>query len=186
MKNAILIEKIFNKKYLYILITFLFIFFNSFLLSSSYNDHSGFIQIKDRGNKKSNIAVLSSHGTSSNLQLTDLLLSINPYYNIASFDLKALPQSPKKTLNNINHFNLIIVSNPKKKFSNKEKYILDQFIQAGGNTLFLINSNLILNNTSNGNINSVVKNDLELDELFFKYGIKLSNQRFLLFWNSAN
>ena len=135
MKNAILIEKIFNKKYLYILITFLFIFFNSFLLSSSYNDHSGFIQIKDRGNKKSNIAVLSSHGTSSNLQLTDLLLSINPYYNIASFDLKALPQSPKKTLNN----------------------------------------------TSNGNINSVVKNDLELDELFFKYGIKLSNQRFLLF-----
>ena len=71
-------------------------------------------------NEKKRIAVLSSHGTSEDRTLVSLLQSLLPYYNIASFDLKAFPEEPQKTLENLNRFDLLFVSNPKEVFSTAE------------------------------------------------------------------
>ncbi len=48
--------------------------------------------------EKHSIAVLTSHQTSEPGLSADLLQSIKPYYNLASFDLKALKDDPEKTL----------------------------------------------------------------------------------------
>jgi len=85
--------------------------------------------------KKKSIAVISSHKGSSDLQLASLLQSFTPYYRLASFDLKAFPAQPAKTLENLNHFDLLFIANPSEQFTTQEKFMLDQYTQQGGNSL---------------------------------------------------
>ena len=51
--------------------------------------------------EKSNLAVLTSHQTSKNIKLANLLQSLKPYYNLASFDLKNPKNTPLQSLNNL-------------------------------------------------------------------------------------
>ena len=126
-------------------------------------------------NKKS-IAVVSSHKGSSDLQLASLLQSLTPYYRLASFDLKAFPAEPVKTLENLNRFDLLFIANPTEQFTNQEKFMLDQYTQQGGNSLYLIDPITIARDSLFSIQGDAVAfpTDLGLEELFFKYGVRLN------------
>ena len=126
-------------------------------------------------NKKS-IAVVSSHRGSSDLQLASLLQSLTPYYRLASFDLKAFPAQPAKTLENLNRFDLLFIANPTEQFTNQEKFMLDQYTQQGGNSLYLIDPITIARDSLFSIQGDAVAfpTDLGLEELFFKYGVRLN------------
>ena len=126
--------------------------------------------------EKRRIAVLTSHETSEDILLADFIKSLQKYYQVASFDLNALESDPQKTLNNLNRFELLLVSNPKKKFNYKEKYIIDQYTIGGGKSIWLLN-NFNLDKDSlfkTGGKSLALFNDLNLDDVFFKYGIRLN------------
>ena len=126
--------------------------------------------------QKRRIAVLTSHETSMDIKLTDFIKSLQNYYQVASFDLKALENNPQKTLENLNRFELLLVSNPKIKFNYKEKYIIDQYTLGGGKSIWLLN-NFNLDKDSlfkSGGKSVALFNDLNLDDVFFKYGIRLN------------
>ena len=95
--------------------------------------------IKINRKQKKALAILTSHATSEDAKIADLLKSLQPYYQFASFDLKALENDPIKTLDNLKRFELLVVSNPKNSFSKKEKYLLDQHLMNGGKQLWMIN-----------------------------------------------
>lgn len=125
---------------------------------------------------KKSIAVINSHNGSSDVQLASLLQSLVPYYRLASFDLKAFPAQPFKTLENLNRFDLLFVANPTKEFTTEEKFMLDQFTQSGGNSLFMIDPVKIAQDSLfsiKGNA-IAIPTDIGLDELFFKYGARLN------------
>ena len=71
----------------------------------------GLYKILLEGEKKK-IAVLSSHETSKDILVTNFLQDLLPYYNLAAFDLKAFPEQPEKTLENLNRFDLLLISKP--------------------------------------------------------------------------
>lgn len=126
--------------------------------------------------EKKSIAVVSSHKGSKDLQLASLLQSLSPYYRLASFDLKAFPNQPEKTLENLNRFDLLFVSNPRVEFSTAEKFMLDQYTQQGGNSLFLVNPINVARDSLfsiKGDAIAFASN-IGLDELFFKYGVRLN------------
>lgn len=125
---------------------------------------------------KKRIAVIKSHGTSEDKSLLSLLQSLLPYYNLAAFDLKAFPNEPQKTLENLLRFDLIFVSNPTELFSVEEKFMLDQFTQQGGNSLFLIDPINIAKDSLFSLAGNAIAyaNQLALDELFFKYGARFN------------
>ena len=126
--------------------------------------------------EKRRIAVLTSHKTSEDILLADFVKSLQKYYQVASFDLNALESDPQKTLNNLNRFELLLVSNPKKKFNYKEKYIIDQYIIRGGKSIWLLNNFSLDKNSlfKIGGESMAIYNDLNLDDIFFKYGIRLN------------
>ncbi len=126
--------------------------------------------------EKRRIAVLTSHETSEDILLADFIKSLQKYYQVASFDLNALESDPQKTLNNLNRFELLLVSNPKKKFNYKEKYIIDQYIIRGGKSIWLLNNFSLDKNSlfKIGGESMALYNDLNLDDIFFKYGIRLN------------
>ena len=125
---------------------------------------------------KKSIAVISSHKGSTDIQLASLLQSLTPYYRLASFDLKAFPAQPAKTLENLNRFDLIFIANPTQRFTTQEKFMLDQYTQQGGNSLFLIDPVTIAQDSLFSLKGDAVAfpAELGLEELFFKYGVRLN------------
>ena len=127
--------------------------------------------------EKQNIAVLTSHNTSEASLITDFLQSLKPYYNLASFDLKALPEEPVKTLDNLNRFDLLFVSNPKTEFSNQEKFILDQYQMKGGAIMWTLDALALDRDSLFNKKGSAVTfpKSLNLDDYLFKQGLRLNN-----------
>ena len=126
--------------------------------------------------EKSNLAVLTSHQTSKNIKLANLLQSLKPYYNLASFNLKNPENTPLQSLNNLKRFDALIVSNPNEPFSKKEKYILDQYELYGGGILWMINGIAISRDSLFNNSGKAYGFPLELnlDDYFFVRGIRLN------------
>ena len=126
-------------------------------------------------NEKKNIAVLSSHGTSKNIKIADLLKSIKPYYNLSAFNFKNPEISPIQSLDSLKKFNLLIISNASKKFTQSEKYILDQYNLNGGRLLWMINGVAIDRDSlfNKSGKSYLLPNDLNLEDYFFNYGIKI-------------
>ncbi|MAD11365.1 MAG: gliding motility-associated ABC transporter substrate-binding protein GldG [Flavobacteriaceae bacterium] len=124
---------------------------------------------------KEQICFLTSHETSSTKKISDWIQTLQMYYDVSFFDLKKYKKNPKKTLDNLNKFPLLIISNPKQKFLIPEKFILDQYHANGGNILWLIDALNIDNKLlfDNNGIVTPTKNDLELDDYFFNYGLRL-------------
>ena len=130
---------------------------------------------KVRLKEKKSIAVLSSHKTSENIKITDLLQNLKPYYNLAAFNLKNSELSSKESLKNLNRFDLLIISNAKKPFSQNEKYILDQYGLAGGKLLWMLNG-MAINRDSLFNQSGMTygfPQELNLNDYFFHKGVRL-------------
>ena len=128
--------------------------------------------------EKSNIAVLTSHKTSDQIKIADLLQSLKSYYNLGSFDLKNLGVSSEQSLKNLNRFDVLLVSNPNESFSSSEKYILDQYALQGGGILWLVNG---IGIDRDSLFNSAGKAygfplELNLDDYFFHQGIRINKE----------
>ena len=130
---------------------------------------------KVRLKEKKSIAILSSHKTSENIKITDLLQNLKPYYNLAAFNLKNSELSSKESLKNLNRFDLLIISNAKKPFSQNEKYILDQYGLGGGKLLWMLNG-MAINRDSLFNQSGMTygfPQELNLNDYFFHKGVRL-------------
>jgi len=130
---------------------------------------------KVRLKEKKSIAVLSSHKTSENIKITDLLQNLKPYYNLSAFNLKNSELSSKESLKNLNRFDLLIISNAKKPFSQNEKYILDQYGLGGWKLLWMLNG-MAINRDSLFNQSGMTygfPQELNLNDYFFHKGVRL-------------
>lgn len=125
---------------------------------------------------KKRIAVIRSHKTSDDIKITNLLQGLIAYYNIAPFDLKALAEQPEKTLSNLLRFDLLIISNPKEPFTAQERFMLDQYTQAGKSSLFFIDAIQVANDSlfSLKGESVAYPSSSGLEELFFKFGLRLN------------
>ena len=124
---------------------------------------------------KKNIAVLTSHATSENIKIADLLQNLRPYYNLGPFDLKNDQISPQKALENLKRFDLLMVSNPKQAFTQSEKYILDQYGLQGGKLLWMVNGMGIDRDSLFNKAGKAYGFPLELnlDDYFFHKGLRI-------------
>ena len=83
------------------------------------------------------------------------------------------------------NYDAIIIAKPTKPFSEKDKFIIDQYIMRGGKVLWLIDP-VFATMDSLQSSESTMGNtlNLNLDDMFFKYGVRLNNN-LLLDLNSA-
>ncbi len=127
---------------------------------------------------KKKIAVLKGNGEIGDKYMADFLTNVKEYYSLAEFNLDSLQGDPVKVLANLNHFDAALIAKPTQPFSDSEKYILDQFIEQGGKTMWLIDKAAIdLDSLQNAQQASLAfPLDLNLDEMFFKYGVRINNR----------
>lgn len=164
------------------------------LNNSAQNLEYKFISaIKDLSQiKKPNIAFIEGHGELNKDEVYDITQSLSKKYNVqrVTIDEKitALNRRTERSDSSIlitSNYDAIIIAKPTKPFSEKDKFIIDQYIMRGGKVLWLIDP-VMASMDSLQNSESTMGNslDLRLDDMFFKYGVRL-NKNLLLDYNSA-
>ena len=146
---------------------------NRSIAQLEFHFYDAFFKITQK--QKPTLAVLTSHGTSAAIRIADFMRSLQPSYQLASFDLKALENDPEKTLENLKRFDLLMASNPTESFSETEKYLLDQHLMNGGKQWWAINSVAVNRDSLFNSDGSAVAigRSLNMENAFFKYGFRL-------------
>jgi len=124
--------------------------------------------------KKRKVAVIKGNGELDDKYVADFFSTLRDYYYIAPFTLDSASIAPIKILEQIKGFDLIVVANPTEAFSDKEKYILDQYTMSGGASLWLIDAVELKKDTISGNDFAFGK-ELNLTDFFFNYGIRINH-----------
>ena len=74
-----------------------------------------------------------------------------------------------------NKYDVLIVAQPTQPFSDMDKYVIDQFIMNGGKVLWLIDAtNASVDSLQTKQEMFALENELRLNSLFFKYGVRLN------------
>lgn len=128
--------------------------------------------------KQRKIAVIKGNGELDDIYIADFLKTIRDNYYIGPITLDSVASQPKETLKALNVYDLAIIAKPREKFTEAEKQVLDQFIMKGGKTLWLVDgTNAEMENLYNESGSTLVNNnDLNLTDMFFKYGFRINPQ----------
>lgn len=125
--------------------------------------------------KKKRIAILKGNGQLPDLYQYDFLKTIGQQYFLAPFTLDSVNKNPQKTLEQLQSFDMVIISKPTKPFSDAEKFTLDQYTINGGKSLWLVDMVSTAKDSlmQNGKALSYQR-DLNLTDYLFNYGIRVN------------
>ena len=130
---------------------------------------------KVSSNKKQTIAILKGNGELDDIYVASFLRKLNQYYRLAPFTLDSVSRDPQKTLNQLTNYDLAIIAKPTERFTEIEKFTLDQYITNGGKSLWLVD-NIVAEMDSLMQTGQTLayNRDLNLTDLLFSYGVRLN------------
>lgn len=124
---------------------------------------------------KQKIAILKGNGELEDIFLAGFLSRLKQYYKLAPFTLDSVKNNPQGSLELLTTFDLAIIAKPTEKFTEEEKFTLDQYIMNGGKTLWLIdNVNAELDSLMLTGQSLAFNRDLNLTDLLFSYGVRVN------------
>ncbi|HET8809277.1 MAG TPA: gliding motility-associated ABC transporter substrate-binding protein GldG [Flavobacteriaceae bacterium] len=127
--------------------------------------------------REKTIAVMRGNGELPDGNIASFIKSLQAYYKIAPFTLDSAAVSPRKTLEQLSHYDLIIEAKPTEAYTEKEKYILDQYLMRGGKALWMLETVSAEKDSLFANENNqalAYPIDLNLRDFFFKYGVRIN------------
>ncbi len=126
--------------------------------------------------EKQKIAVIVGNGELEDIYLYSLLSEVGKKYRLAKFTLDSVTNNPQKTLNDLTKYDLAIIAKPTERFTEQEKFTLDQFITNGGKSLWMIDNNYAdTDSLYNEGKMLAFPRDLNLTDLLFSYGVRVNN-----------
>ena len=118
--------------------------------------------------KKSTVAFLEGHGEFNQFEVLDFTNALQGDFNVLRTTAETLKTKISET-------DILIVAGPKEPFSEKDKFLIDQFVMHGGKVLWLIDPvKVSLDSLSNGYQTFAFPIDLNLGDMLFKYGVRLN------------
>ena len=142
--------------------------------------------------KKPSVAFIEGHGELNEDEVYDITRTLQKKYNVQRVTLdEQITALNKRTVTHdssiviSSNYDAIVIAKPTKPFSEKDKFIIDQYVMHGGKVLWLVDpvfatmDSLQMSESTIGNALNV-----KLDDMFFKYGLRL-NSNLLLDLNSA-
>jgi ABC-2 type transport system permease protein len=114
------------------------------------------------------IAFIDGHGELDTLSLNDIASSLSEFYSVKRLTIQG-------QANALQGLKAIIIAKPDTAFSEKDKYIIDQFVMNGGKVLWLIDqlyTSVDSLRKSGGTIAASV--DMNIENQLFKYGVRIN------------
>ncbi|WP_251622164.1 gliding motility-associated ABC transporter substrate-binding protein GldG [Odoribacter lunatus] len=125
------------------------------------------LRLLTRTEKKS-VAFLTGHGELPYEEIVDMAKTLLYYYNvdIVSADSLAL---------DLERYKALIIAKPTKDFSEKDKYVIDQYIMRGGRVLWCVDEVDVHDDVLMKQETSyAVYRPLNIEDMLFKYGIRIN------------
>ncbi len=116
--------------------------------------------------KRPTIAFIEGHGEADTLSTSDIAYALSEFYNIVRVNIQG-------RFHSLDGVDAIIVAQPDSAFSDKDKYVLDQFVVKGGKSLWCIDQ--IDRNKDSFALNGfsmAIAQDYNLNDFFFKHGVR--------------
>ncbi|MDJ1483374.1 gliding motility-associated ABC transporter substrate-binding protein GldG [Cytophagaceae bacterium YF14B1] len=129
-----------------------------------YELASAIRQLTNKERKR--IGIIQGYGNLRPIQMADMITSLQKFYDVFLVPMQKQPE--------LKGLDAIIVAKPDSAFSEEDKYKIDQFIVNGGKALFFVDA-LKSDTILRGESTLLIKNDLNLDDLFFRYGVRLND-----------
>jgi ABC-2 type transport system permease protein len=131
---------------------------------------------------KPRVAFIEGHGELDSLETKDLNLALKEYYTVARIrldsSLSSLIYRTQKddSLIFVPRYSAIIIAKPDSVFSEKDKFLIDQYVMRGGKVLWLLDRvDASMDSLSASNATMVYPLDLNLDDMLFKYGTRINS-----------
>ncbi len=132
---------------------------------------------------RSKIAFIEGHGELTKNETADAYLGLSEYYSIhrVRLDGKLNSLSERIQLDSVttkikNKYEAVIIAKPDSVFSEKDKFIIDQFVMRGGKILWLVDPVFASMDSLQMNAETIGLNlDIGLTDMFFNYGFRVNN-----------
>ena len=119
--------------------------------------------------EKPTIAFLSGHGELPDEKIIDISYGLAKYYKVKRLEIE-------NEIERLDSISAIIIAKPLKQFSEKDKYVLDQYVMRGGKLLWFIDQ-------SNPSVDSMKRRGytlayplaLNLEDMLFQYGVRFEH-----------
>ena len=119
--------------------------------------------------KVEKIAFLEGHGELSEREVFDLSQALSYYYQI---DRGVLGNESGV----LDEYRVVIIADPQEPFSEKDKYILDQYLMQGGRILWVLNGVRFSSEfLSSEGKTPILPLDLQLSDMLFRYGVRVNS-----------
>lgn len=127
--------------------------------------------------ERQKVAVLAGNGELQDIYLYSLLSEVGKKYRLAKFTLDSVASNPKKTLKELRAYDLAIIAKPTERFTEEEKFTVDQFIANGGKSLWMLDNNYAdTDSLYNEGKMLAFPRDLNLTDLLFGYQVRVNNK----------
>jgi ABC-2 type transport system permease protein len=141
---------------------------------------------------KPSIAFIEGHGEFDTLKTYDITNALREYYIVERVridsQLNSLVNRSEKGDSNIFYprYKAIVIAGPDSAFSEKDKFIIDQYLMRGGRVLWLFDKvHASMDSLGQQSSALVYPKDLNLDDMLFRYGVRV-NANLLLDLRSAS
>jgi len=118
--------------------------------------------------QRKKIAFVEGQGELDEFYTGDITRALNEYYDIDRVTIKDY-------VTILDSYDAVIVAGPSQKYTEKSKFILDQYIMNGGKVLWFVESvNVSMDSLSSGGTTFALMNDVNLSDQLFKYGVRIN------------
>ncbi len=136
------------------------------------------------------VAFTSGHGEFIDEEVWDFATGLQEYYNVFEIKIDSIELQKKKVISRVElkenqsgqldfqlleKFEAIVIAGPKDNFSDKECFLIDQFIMKGGKVLWALNGNTAnMDSLQTGRISMAFPVQNKLFDLSYSYGARIN------------
>lgn len=136
---------------------------------------------------KPKIAFIEGHGELEKMRVLDITNALSDYYTVERvkidekvYSLAKRDSTKDGKIHVRNIYKAIIIAKPDSTFSEKDKFIIDQYIMRGGKVLWLIDPvNASMDSLQSSNKTMGLAADIQLEDQLFNYGVRLNSNLLL-------
>ncbi|TCO07320.1 gliding motility-associated ABC transporter substrate-binding protein GldG [Natronoflexus pectinivorans] len=116
------------------------------------------------------VAFLEGHGELDEWDVYDITEALSHYYQV---DRGVLTGDPWV----LDNYEAIIIAKPQERFSERDKFIIDQYIMRGGKVLWMVDAvNVTLDSLRRATQTVGLATDVNLSDQLFRYGVRINHE----------
>ncbi|WP_066629478.1 gliding motility-associated ABC transporter substrate-binding protein GldG [Labilibacter marinus] len=117
---------------------------------------------------KPKIAFIEGHGELDDYDVMDITEHLSQYYQV---DRGVIGNDPAI----LDPYKAIIIAKPQAKFSESDKFVIDQYMMNGGSVMWLVDAvNVTLDSLRKSRETVGLMTDLNIEDQLFKYGVRIN------------